>query len=307
MTVDPETGLSSQRLYLGDAISFFLNAKRAGGRSDKTLLDYRKKLELFQRWIAADEYDVPFSRIDADTLEAYMMHLKETRNMADSSRKSHNAVLTSFFKTVSKRLKVANPAEDLDEMRFHSPAPSRRFLTRREADLLLAAIDLSTPYGIRDHAAFSMMLYAGLRIQEVGQLNVPDLDLTRGAEEVRIQTGKGNRERSVPINEKLRKSVKRYLKHRGMHEGPLFLNKSGQRLTEGTMRRTLYKYVRRSGIRKTDITPHDLRRTFATWFLQENPDKIRELAHLMGHADLSQVMKYALSDWTRAREGVSKL
>lgn len=307
MTVDPETGLSSQMLYLGDAISFFLNAKRAGGRSDKTLLDYRKKLELFQRWIAADEYDVPFSRIDADTLEAYMMHLKETRNMADSSRKSHNAVLTSFFKTVSKRLKVANPAEDLDEMRFHSPAPSRRFLTRREADLLLAAIDLSTPYGVRDHAAFSMMLYAGLRIQEVGQLNVPDLDLTRGAEEVRIQTGKGNRERSVPINEKLRKSVKRYLKHRGMHEGPLFLNKSGQRLTEGTMRRTLYKYVRRSGIRKTDITPHDLRRTFATWFLQENPDKIRELAHLMGHADLSQVMKYALSDWTRAREGVSKL
>lgn len=307
MTGDPETRLSSQLLYLGDAISFFLNAKRAGGRSDKTLLDYRKKLELFQRWIAADEYDVPFSRIDADTLEAYMMHLKETRNMADSSRKSHNAVLTSFFKTVSKRLKVANPAEDLDEMRFHSPAPSRRFLTRREADLLLAAIDLSTPYGVRDHAAFSMMLYAGLRIQEVGQLNVPDLDLTRGAEEVRIQTGKGNRERSVPINEKLRKSVKRYLKHRGMHEGPLFLNKSGHRLTEGTMRRTLYKYVRRSGIRKTDITPHDLRRTFATWFLQENPDKIRELAHLMGHADLSQVMKYALSDWTRAREGVSKL
>lgn len=73
------------------------------------------------------------------------------------------------------------------------------------------------------------------------------------------------------------------------------------------MRRTLYKYVRSSGIRKTGVKPHDLRRTFATWFLQENPGQARELAELMGHSDLSQVMKYALSDEKRARAGVGRL
>ena len=73
------------------------------------------------------------------------------------------------------------------------------------------------------------------------------------------------------------------------------------------MRRNLYGYVRKSKLRKTDIHPHDLRRTFATWYLQENPTHHRELAELMGHSDLSQVMKYALSDSERARAGVAKL
>jgi integrase len=60
-------------------------------------------------------------------------------------------------------------------------------------------------------------------------------------------------------------------------------------------------------IKKQDVKPHDLRRTFGTWFLQANPGHVRELAELMGHSDLSQVMKYALSDEQRARAGVAKL
>ncbi len=61
-----------------------------------------------------------------------------------------------------------------------------------------------------------------------------------------------------------------------------------------------------SAVRKQDLHPYDLRRTFGTWFLQ-NPDKVRELAELIGHSDLSQVMKYALSDEERARAGVARL
>jgi len=65
--------------------------------------------------------------------------------------------------------------------------------------------------------------------------------------------------------------------------------------------------VRKSGLKKAEIKPHDLRRTFGTWFLQANPGHVRELAELMGHSDLSQVMKYALSDEMRARAGVARL
>src|SRR5215217_5354811 len=130
-------------LYLGDAIHFFLSAKRAGGRSERTIDDYRKKLELFQRWLAGrlggqDAVDAPYIDIGADEVEAYVVYLKDERGMADSSRKNHLAVLRSFFQTVSRRMKLPDPTTDLDEVRFHQKAPKRSYLTKREADILLS-------------------------------------------------------------------------------------------------------------------------------------------------------------------------
>ena len=132
-------------LYLGDAIHFFLSAKRAGGRSARTVDDYRKKLELFQRWVARriggeDAVDAPYTEIGADEVEAYAVYLRDGRGMADSSRKNHLAVLKSFFETLRRRLKVKNPFEDLDEVRFHQKSPKRSYLTKREAEMLLSPI-----------------------------------------------------------------------------------------------------------------------------------------------------------------------
>jgi integrase len=116
------------------------------------------------------------------------------------------------------------------------------------------------------------------------------------------------------MSPKLKRSLRRYLKLReellpfGEVPPPhLFLSEKGERLTENTLRRRLYSWVRKSGIKKQDVKPHDLRRTFGTWYLQANPGHVRELAELMGHSDLSQVMKYALSDEERARAGIAKL
>jgi integrase/recombinase XerD len=163
----------------------------------------------------------------------------------------------------------------------------------------------------RDHAAFSAMIYAGLRIEETTALTVEDLCFARGEEEVRV--AKGNKERVVPMSPKLKRSLRRYIKVRDdlvpTGETPplhLFLNEKGERVTENTLRPRLHRWVRKSGLKKADIKPHDLRRTFGTWFLRANPGHVRELAELMGHSDLSQVMKYALSDEERARAGVAK-
>ena len=120
------------------------------------------------------------------------------------------------------------------------------------------------------------------------------------------------------VDPKLGRSLKRYLKVREELVPPaevplpggithLFLNEKGTRVSENTLRRRLYSWERKSGIKKQDVKPHDLRRTFGTWFLQANPGHVRELAELMGHSDLSQVMKYALSDEQRARAGIAKL
>lgn len=167
----------------------------------------------------------------------------------------------------------------------------------------------------RDHAAFSTMIYAGLRIEETTALTVDDLSFARGAEEVRVAKGKGNKERLVPMGPRLKRSLRRCLKARdalvpaGASFPPahLFITEKGSRITEGTLRRRLYGWVRESRLKKADVKPHDLRRTFGTWYLQENPRQLIELAELMGHSNLSQVRKYALSDPERARAGVAKL
>jgi integrase/recombinase XerD len=336
-------------LWLGDAIRFFLDAKRAGGRSERTIGDYRKKLELFQRWVAGrygasretEEVDAPYLYIGADEVESYVIYLRDERGMADSSRKNHLAVLRSFFQTLSRRMKLPDPTSDLDEVRFHQRSPKRTYLTKREAEMLLSPIAKQVAEGAkaveessgeatgpelarrravaralvaRDHAAFSAMIYAGLRIEETTALTLDALSFSRGEEHIRVAKGKGNKERGVPMSPKLRRSLKRYLKAREDLVPPgqvplphLFLNEKGERVTENTLRRRLYSWVRKSGIKKQDLKPHDLRRTFGTWFLQANPAHVRELAELMGHSDLSQVMKYALSDEQRARAGVAKL
>ncbi len=341
--------MDTEELYLGDAIHFFLSAKRSGGRSERTIDEYRKKLDLFQRWMAArlggdDEneatVDVPYIDMGADDVEVYVVHLKE-RGLSDTSHKSYLAVLRSFFKTVSRRMKLPDPTEDLDEVRFHQRTPKRSYLTKREAEMLLSPIAqqvtldtsaageadvepadpkaarklaVAQALAARDHAAFSVMVYAGLRIEEATALTLEDLFLARGEEEVRVARGKGIKERMVPMGPKLKRSLRTYLKVRNDLVPPggpppphLFLNEKGGRVTENTLRRRLYGWVRKSGIKKADIKPHDLRRTFGTWFLQANPGHVRELAELMGHSDLSQVMKYALSDEQRARSGVARL
>ena len=137
--------------YLGEAMEFFLWSKGAGGRSEKTLADYRTKLEAFQRWVAGDEGDIPLFHIDAGKLESYLIHLKERgvpradgaepRPLSDSSRKAHLAVLRSFFAHRAARFGGANPAAALSDVRFRRRVPKRTHLTEREAGRLLAAAE----------------------------------------------------------------------------------------------------------------------------------------------------------------------
>ncbi len=349
--VDVEGRSGDEDRYLGDAIHFFLSAKRAGGRSERTIDEYRKKLDLFQRWAAGrvageGEVDLPLELVGPDEVEAYAVHMKE-RGLSDSSRKNHLAVLRSFFDTLHRRLGAEDPTATLDDVRFHQKAPRRSYLTEREAGMLFSEIEKGVEealrgsagedagtggaggtkaagrgrdpivleaLALRDHAAFSVMVYAGLRIEEAASLRVEDLSFSRGAEEVVVARGKGNKERVVPMNPRLKKSLRRYLKARGAligtnqeDPGDLFLNEKGARVSENTVRRRFYSWVRRSSIRKSGLSPHDLRRTFGTWYLQKNPGQHLELADLMGHSDLRQVTKYALVEAERARAGVSRL
>ncbi|MDP9476112.1 MAG: tyrosine-type recombinase/integrase [Actinomycetota bacterium] len=220
-------------------------------------------------------------------------------------------------------------------MRFRRRAPKRTHLTEREAGRLLAgaereakeakaagagardararrAAEARRLRALRDHAAISAMLYAGLRIEEASGLTLGDLLFDDAGDDEVLVRGKGGKERRVPMHpKKLKASLRRLISAQGREDSaedaPLFRNDRGGRITESSVRRRLYRYVREARLRKEDLTPHDLRRTFATWYLAENPEGLRDLAELLGHSDLTQVMKYALSDEKRARAGVRRI
>jgi site-specific recombinase XerD len=105
----------------GRSPRFFLDTKRAGGRSERTISEYRKKLDLFQRWAATGlegegAVDAPVSWVGSDEVEGYVVHMRE-RGLSDSSIKNHLSVIRTT------RLDLPDPNRRLDEVRFHQKAP----------------------------------------------------------------------------------------------------------------------------------------------------------------------------------------
>ena len=123
---------------------------------------------------------------------------------------------------------------------------------RRERAATLAA---------RDHAAFSAIIYAGLRIQETTALKVEDFSFSRGEEQIRVARGKDKEEgrahepQAQALAQAIPKGARRYRPGREDVSPHLFLHEKGDRVTENTLRRRLYGWVRNSGIKKQDLKP----------------------------------------------------
>lgn len=314
--VGSDAGPADGSPRLADTIALFLGSKRSQGRTKRTVEEYRKKLGLFLRWMARDGRDPLHADVSAGEIEGYMAHLQE-RGVSDSSRKSHLAVLRSFSGTVSKKLKVPDPFWEVRQFDLRQANPDRTILKRREADLLLSIIKTGKPLGARDRAIVCSMLFAGLRIQEVTDLRLSDVHLEptqgQGGPSV-VLVGANSTTRKVPMNPKLESSLRLYLAFRQLFLVPdreppphLFLNAYGGKMSENTVRRTLYKYVRRAGLSAETVQPHNLRGTFAARFLQENPGQLFELAQMMGYSDPSSLIDYVPFRQSDVRLGIDKL
>jgi integrase/recombinase XerC len=173
------------------------------------------------------------------------------------------------------------------------------FFYERELDALWAAIDTSTPAGLRDRAILELLYATGLRASELVGLDQNDVALQTG--EVQV-AGKGAKERIVLAGRVSQEALVKYLQYgrpgllaaaRPLSAGDdkaLFLNCRGTRLTERSVARILDKYVERAGLNK-DVSPHTLRHTFATHLLDGGAD-LRTVQELLGHASLSSTQVY---------------
>ncbi|MCE5328522.1 MAG: tyrosine recombinase XerC [Planctomycetaceae bacterium] len=291
------------RSYLADVTQFccFLSA-RAGGEAGLVLTS--EDLPVPQ--------DVPLEGM-ADqlldvtpvTVRAYLAMLRSSQySKATTARKL--ASLRSFYKYLVRGGQLqASPVSIVRTPRQDKRLP--KCLDVQQINALLEAPDTHTFLGARDRAILETIYSSGLRISELCGLNIEDLD--EFSEAVRIRHGKGKKERLVPLGSKAVEAIAAWLKARtgefGRADfGPLFVNRSGQRLTDRSVRRKLDKYLLIAGI-PLSISPHALRHSFATHMLNAGAD-LRCVQELLGHASLSTTQIYTHLTTTRLKEVYDK-
>ena len=187
----------------------------------------------------------------------------------------------------------ASPAGDLRPPRAWKSLP--RYLASSEVDLLLAQPDVTTPRGLRDRALIELLYATGMRVSELIGLRPADVNLEAS---YLTCTGKGDKQRIVPIGDEAALWVRRYLREaRGTLAGKrsiqrLFVNArgGGAGLTRVGFWKILKGYARQAGL-KASVSPHMLRHSFATHLLERGAD-LRAIQMMLGHADLSTTQIY---------------
>ena len=212
--------------------------------------------------------------------------------------------ITRFFRWArSQGICRENPAEDVNNIRLESCQPKALDkLTLRK----LLRVARSHP---RDYAILEILAGTGLRVGELLMLKVGDVEIKERSGKVIVRRGKHENYCEVPLTLDVRKALKAYLDadhpEKDNPETPLWIGTHGGLNHRSSVTRMLEKYAIQAGIES--VNPHALRHTFATRYLNANPDDLRGLARLLGHASLNTVMLYTepnLDDLTQRMERV---
>jgi integrase/recombinase XerD len=230
--------------------------------------------------------------LDRPDLEAFARSLM-TLGLSPRSVARAVACVRGFYKfLVLDRRLAADPAEDLHAPRAWPSLPT--FLSVEEVDRLIAQPDVSTPRGLRDRALIELLYATGMRVTELLTLRAGDLNLPAG---YLTCTGKGDKQRIVPLGRDAATWVGRYIKEArpalvGKRSSPwLFVNaRGGARLTRVGFWKVLKGYGLAAGLH-ADLSPHVLRHSFATHLLERGAD-LRAIQLMLGHADLSTTQIY---------------
>jgi tyrosine recombinase XerC len=271
--------------------SFIAHLQIEKNCSANTITAYSNDILQFVHYLNKVEHVHNLDEIDRYLFRRYLACLQnQGKERATISRKL--SALKSFFKYLFRQAKIeANPAELVS-----SPKKKEaliKFLYYEDILLLLNGPDLKTALGIRDRAMIEVLYGSGLRVGELIALDIADISLHLGIIKV---TGKGNKERLVPIGQWAQIALKNYLEkswpalNKTKETKPLFINSKGERLTDRGIRYILDKYVELVAV-ETKISPHILRHSFATHLLEGGAD-LRAVQELLGHESLSTTQNY---------------
>jgi integrase/recombinase XerD len=264
------------------------------GLSQNTILAYGRDLKRFAGFLAQRKK----TKIDAVTRDDVVDFLSDLYKLKLDSRSVSRYLvsLRAFFKyALMEELVPVDPTENLESPKIRQNLPT--YLRKDELERLMEAPDASTAIGLRDRAMLEVLYSTGLRVSELLNLRLADIDARMGC--VRC-IGKGDKERLVPIGRKAIAAVEAYLAGARPkllrwgtpppHSHVLFLTRLGRKLSRVTIWKILHDYGVKLGLRGR-LTPHKLRHSFATHLLEGGAD-LRSVQLMLGHADISTTQIY---------------
>jgi integrase/recombinase XerD len=268
----------------------------AARRAPRTVDAYRRDLDDLARSLGK-----PPSEATEEEVKAWLADLRG-RGQAPSSVARRAAAARAFYRhLVLLGLRQENPAADVELPRRRNRLP--RTLSPAEVERLIDAANGTSPRSLRDRALVELLYGAGLRVSEAVGLERGSIDLDSRL--VRC-TGKGGKERIVPLGREAAEAVRRY-QARGRpyldrrHRPELFLNAQGGALTRAGAFLILRKLAEKAGLDPQRVHPHILRHSFATHLLEGGAD-LRSVQEMLGHADLGTTELYTHVSDRRRRD-----
>ena len=270
--------------------------------SDNTVESYMRDLEEFVHFILR-QYDVPPQKVEKHMIERFMCFLFDKGREKSSQARSLSGVKSFFnFLLITDAIE-SSPVEFIEAPKFGRQLPDT--LTTADIDRIIAAIDCSTVKGRRDSAMLEVLYSCGLRVSELTSLRMCDLFFGEGY--IRV-TGKGDKQRLVPVSSTARDRIQIYLEDRRAAEtrdDAVFLNNRGTALTRVMVFTVIKQAAKRAGVRK-HISPHTFRHSFATHLLAGGAS-IRQVQEMLGHESIATTEIYTHLDSERLRETVERL
>jgi site-specific recombinase XerD len=280
------------------ALDRFDQWQQMRGMGERTRRAYRVDLSQLGKW-AAGRGLAPHE-LGHRELRRFAAVLSED-GAARSTVARKLAAIRSFYRQLLERGEIdANPADLVSSPKKDAYLPN--VLKPQEVVELLERIPGATPLDLRDRSMFELAYAAGLRAEELVDLNLDSVD--PDGEEVRVE-GKGSKTRVIPAGEHAWRTLERYTERArpALDTGSsraLFLSKSGRRLSTSDVRRRLKLQGRRAG-----ISPHTLRHSFATHLLEGGAD-LRTIQELLGHASIGTTQTYTRVESTRLKKAYSR-
>jgi len=272
------------------------------GLSSNTINAYRRDLQNFARFFENNS-ELSLLEVKHEDIAKYLANLGDRQLASSTLDRKMDSMRTFYRFLVVERYINDNPTLMIEPLRSWSKLPT--VLSIAEMESLINQPDISKPLGLRDKALLEIMYACGLRVSELVNLRITDLNPEIGY--LRC-LGKGNKERVVPVGSMALEAVKNYLNSGRPILNPkedwLFINYKGEKLTRDGVRHIIQKIAESVDIQKK-ITPHTLRHCFATHLLERGAD-LRSLQEMLGHASISTTQIYTHVDSERLRQIHSK-
>jgi integrase/recombinase XerD len=284
---------------------FKLYLKIERGLSDNSIDNYSRDVKKLIDYLEDNKILVSPISIKSESIQQFIYEAAKSVNARSQSRLISG--LRSFFSyMVFEDYRKDNPLELIESPKIGRKLPDT--LEEKEIDQLIAAIDLSKPEGERNRAILETLYGCGLRVSELTNLKISDLFFDEGFIKV---TGKGDKQRFVPIVNSTKKYINIYRNEIRLHlsiqagyEDTLFLNRRGKQLTRAMIFTIIKQLAEKIGLKKR-ISPHTFRHSFATHLLQNNAD-LRSIQLMLGHESITTTEIYVHLDKSHLTSVIEK-